>query len=581
MKKIFCYLFSVFIGMAFATPSIPNIKKVEINAFSAAEVELILNNGYAPLTGFMGSQDYHSILETMRTKENHFWPIPITLPIKSSIAANLQAGEDILLVDETNFPLACMHIEEIYDPKPENESLALFNTTDDSHPYIFQLLNRKVKYLAGPINAVGKYPLSPFHFYISTPEQIHTWKKENNITTLVGFQTRNPLHAAHVTAIRSSIESLKEIPNKALLLHPTIGSTQKGDIPPSVRMRCYESILPEFSDMHLKLSAIPLPMRMAGPKEALLHALVRKNYGCTHFIVGRDHAGPSVRKKDGSPYFGLSDSLDLALKHQNDMGISILPCHEFFYVPEENAYKQKKDISPDQHIESISGTQLRQKLKNNESIPTWFSYPQVIDILKNYFGASRGFCVYLTGLPASGKSTLCQLLKNHIEELDRFQRRVVILDADIIRKHLNAELGFSKEDRSKNVRRIGYVASKIVEAGGICLIANIAPFEADRQFNRKQISKQGGYFEVFVNVPISACIDRDPKGLYHASMKGYLSRMTGISQEYEIPQSADIVIDNHQDLNRVMDKLKSEISPLITHYLSTQKQSLEGKGTIE
>jgi sulfate adenylyltransferase len=471
-------------------------------------------------------------------------------------------GEAVVLTDETNYPLAILEIKDIFERDAFKEVLSLFNTTDPSHPYIEQVLIKKVKLIGGPIFKVGVPPIHSLDHEISTPEQVKKWKSDHHIKKLVGFQTRNPLHRAHVEAIARSLNSLSS-ESVGLLLQPTISVTQAGDIPASVRMSCYKAILTEFDNYPIKLSAISLPMRMAGPKEALLHALVRKNYGCTHFIVGRDHAGPSTKKMDGASYFEAHEAYTLAKLYEPCLGIKILPCEELFYVRELDSYQKRSEIDPSYHVESISGTKLREMLSHGQHVPSWFSYPQVMDYLKHYYQSKKGLCIYFTGLPSSGKSTLCQLMKTRLEQFDGFKRNVVILDADVLRKHLGSELGFSKEDRSKNVRRIGYVASKIVESGGICLVANIAPFSEDREYNRAIISQAGKYVEVFVDVPVDTCAERDPKGLYQGSRQGIVKQMTGVSQNYETPFNPEIVLYNTGNMEEVIETLENQLYPLI------------------
>ncbi len=534
------------------------IKKIPVSDFAKNDIQLILNHGYDPIDGFFNEADYIACLENMELADGTFWPIPITLRIKPEIASQISIGETVYLVDETNHPLALLELEEIYLPDKEKEIKSLFKTLDNSHPFIADLLNTQDFYVAGKVKPVRCTQIEAFQSLTLSPSDVKEWKNENKIQVLLGFQTRNPLHRAHVAAIRNSWESLKDKEHKALLLQPTIGVTQRGDVPGSIRVGCYKAILPYLKDMNVKLSLIPLPMRMAGPKEALLHALVRKNYGCTHFIVGRDHAGPSARKRDGTNYFSADESFLLAKQYEEKLGIEIVPCEEFVFVEEENTFKQKRYISSDQQIKEISGTKFRELLKNNEVIPEWFSYPEIIKILRNYYQSQKGVCFYLVGVPASGKSTLAKILKERLEVETNYSRNIIILDADSVRKNIAQELGFSKEHRSINVRRIGYLASKIVEAGGICIVSNIAPFEEDRSYNREEISRYGKYVEVFVNTPIEICMDRDPKDLYQNAKVGQVSNMTGISQNFEKPIHPEFIYEIH-NREEIINKLIAQI----------------------
>jgi len=323
------------------------------------------------------------------------------------------------------------------------------------------------------------------------------------------------------------------INNPPVLLHPVEGVTQDCDIPFSVRMACYKKILPHLNNA--TLSILPLSMRMAGPREAVWHAVIRRNYGCTHFIVGRDHAGPSYKKTDGSSFYDPNAAQQLAVSMASKIGITIIPSEEIVYCEDINTLLPVSHaILGEYKIKNISGTQFRSMLENNQHVPFWYSYPDVIDCLKAFYRKPVGLCVYFFGLSGAGKSTLAQHLKAGIQE-EYPHREVTILDADEIRTHLSKGLGFSKADRSTNVRRIGYVASEIVKHGGIVLVANIAPYEEDREFNRNLISANGKYMDIYVDTPLEVCESRDVKGLYKAARAGTITQFTGISDPFEIP----------------------------------------------
>ncbi len=557
IRCLLCLLFSSFVF----SDSLP-IKKIQISHHAQADVDLILSGAYFPLDGFCNSEDYESILENMHLSNGNFWPIPITLPIQPSTAETLTIGEEIYLTDETNHPVAIMEIREIYLPNPQKEALSLFGCVDTNHPYIDELIHHSFCYLSGKLKRVHSQTIHELHEFILTPDEIKQWKQDQNIEILVGFQTRNPLHRSHLAAIKQSWD-LTPGEKKALLLHPTCGQTQAQDIPATVRLKCYQSILPEIQDLNVKLAMLPLSMRMAGPKEALLHALVRKNYGCTHFIIGRDHAGPSVKKQDGTSFFEPTASLEMAKRHESQLGISIIPCEEFFFSIETGTYKPKNSISPEEPIVQISGTKLREMLRNDEAIPDWFSYPSVTEILKNYYQSKQGLCIYLYGLPASGKSTISKILKTKLERLYGFKKQIVLLDADAVRKNIAQELGFSKEHRSINVKRIGYLASKIVESGGVCIVSNIAPYEEDRLFNKNQISQHGQYIEIYVSTPVEICSERDPKNLYKDAKTGLVKNMTGVSRSFEPGKIIQYSISNDGnliELNKKIDNLLKSLS---------------------
>jgi sulfate adenylyltransferase len=326
----------------------------------------------------------------------------------------------------------------------------------------------------------------------------------------------------------------KKVPGAAVLLHPVEGVTQECDIPFPVRMKCYQEVLPYLPQSSLAI--LPLSMRMAGPREAVWHAVIRRNYGCTHFIVGRDHAGPSYKKKDGSPFFHPMAAQELALQLKNELGIVILTSQEVVYCEDIESYKELSDAT-NHVVKNISGTAFRSMLESNTAIPSWYSYPGVVKVLQEFYRRPRGACYYFVGLSGSGKSTLAEILQARLEEVYP-SRQITLLDADIIRTHLSKGLGFSKEDRSMNVRRIGYVASEIVRHGGLVIVANIAPFEEDREWNRKAISQWGDYIQIYVDTPVEECERRDVKGLYKAARAGTLKNFTGVSDPFEVPTNS-------------------------------------------
>ena len=332
---------------------------------------------------------------------------------------------------------------------------------------------------------------------------------------------------------------MRKVPHAHLLLHPVEGVTQECDVPFSVRMKCYKEVLPYLECA--SLSVLPLSMRMAGPREAVWHAIIRRNYGCTHFIVGRDHAGPSYKKKDGTPFFDPMAAQRLARELQSELGIEIITSEEVVYCEDIDQYKEVSQAKT-HTVQSISGTAFRSMLESGSNIPSWYSYPGVIAALEQYYNRPRGTCYYFVGLSGSGKSTLAEILKSHIEEKYP-HRQVTLLDADIIRTHLSKGLGFSKEDRSMNVRRIGYVASEIVKHGGLVVVANIAPYEEDRAYNRELIKQHGDYIQIFVNTSLEECERRDVKGLYQAARAGMIKQFTGISDPFEVPTNSEIILD--------------------------------------
>ncbi|KAH0482020.1 MAG: hypothetical protein KVP17_000023 [Porospora cf. gigantea B] len=355
------------------------------------------------------------------------------------------------------------------------------------------------------------------------------------------------------------LAAVKETGCKRLLLSPTAGPTQSGDVPLVIRVKCYEAVLSEFPpDIEVDLVLLPLAMRMAGPREAVWHALIRKNYGCTFFVVGRDHAGPSTRNSLGESFYGPYEAQEVLAGVAAEAGIRPYFAKNVVYCGKELGYLQEDQAPQDAPQYHISGTKLREMLASAAAVPEWFSFPKVLQTLRQTYN-NRGLCVYITGLPCSGKSTMALYLQAQMQEAS--SRPITVLDADIIRQHLSKGLGFSREDRSDNVKRIGYVASEIVKHGGICLVANIAPYSQDRAFNRRLISEQGVYIEVYLSTPVEVCETRDVKHFYKRARDGKIPNFTGVSGVYEIPLDADVTVDSSSHLaengQAVMDLLRT------------------------
>ena len=491
------------------------------------DLECLVIGAFSPLTTYMTRDQYHSCLQTMHM-DQHIFPIPITLRVPSE----LERGTKIELRSNTGIHFADLITDECWRIDLEIEHDAVFGTTDQNHPYIqYQRSKTDQYYVSGQLTSRSNVPYHTTHLKHRLAPQESRSKQP-----LIGFQTRNPLHRSHIELIK---ESMRNVPNASLLLHPVEGVTQECDVPFSVRMKCYKEVLAHLPDA--TLSVLPLSMRMAGPREAVWHAIIRRNYGCTHFIVGRDHAGPSYKKKDGTPFFDPMAAQRLARELQSELGIEIITSEEVVYCEDIDEYKEASQAKT-HTVQSISGTAFRKMLESGSNIPSWYSYPGVIATLQQYYNRPRGTCYYFVGLSGSGKSTLAEILKSHLEE-EYPHRQVTLLDADIIRTHLSKGLGFSKEDRSLNVRRIGYVASEIVKHGGLAIVANIAPYKEDRIYNRDLIKQHGDYIQIFVNTTLEECERRDVKGLYQAARAGTIKQFTGISDPFEVPMESEIILD--------------------------------------
>lgn len=487
------------------------------------DLECLAINAFEPLSSYMTKLQYLQCLESLTINaSNDVFSIPVVCMVNEEIPY----GTIITLKNQTGVIHASLTVYECWKPDIEYECKKVFGTYDLNHPYI-QYINSKKSpelfYVSGPITFINTVFHTNYLNYRKSPAQVKA------LGPWCGFQTRNPLHRSH-------IELIQNASNMKVLLHPVEGVTQECDIPFSVRMKCYQSVLPYMSDVSLAI--LPLSMRMAGPREAVWHAVIRRNYGCSHFIVGRDHAGPSYKKSDGTSFFDPLDAQKLAKQMESQIGIQIIASEEVVYCNETQSYLPLSK-STGLTINNISGTKFRSMLIANTPIPDWYSYPEVVSYLKEFYNKPRGTCFYFVGLSGAGKSTLAESLKSYLEEVYP-SREITLLDADIIRTHLSKGLGFSKSDRSMNVRRIGYVASEIVRHGGIVIVANIAPYQEDRDFNKNLINQYGTYLEFFVDTPIEICEQRDVKGLYKAARAGTIATFTGVSDPFEIPNSITI-----------------------------------------
>lgn len=504
------------------------------------DLELLLNGGFSPLVGFMNQSDYESVLNKMRLANGSLWPIPITLDITKEFADKIRSEEKITLRDKEGFALAVLTISDVWTPDLEQEAISVYDTMDTAHPAVNFLLNIGNRiYVGGSLEGISY----PHHFDYQndrhTPQELRSFFSQNGWDKVIAFQTRNPLHRAHVEMTLRAIENL----DAYLLVHPVVGMTRPGDVDHYTRVRCYKHVMGKYPKNSAVMSLLPLAMRMGGPREALWHALIRKNFGCTHIIVGRDHAGPGNDER-GNPFYGPYDAQELLLKHQSEIGVEMVPFKFMVYLPKEDCYESIDEIEKGAEFQTISGTELRQLLDDGKGIPEWFTYKKVAQELELSRPplTERGFTIFFTGLSGSGKSTLANGLL--VKLLEEGSRPVTLLDGDIVRTHLSSELGFSKEHRSINVQRIGFVASEITKNGGIAICAPIAPYESDRRENRELISKLGGYIEIYVNTSLEKCEARDVKGLYELARKGVIKEFTGISDPYEVPSESEIVVNS-------------------------------------
>ena len=536
-----------------------NYKSWVLRDRQICDLEMILNGGFSPLKGFLIKEDYENVLTDMRLIDGSVWPMPITLDVNSDFSKLLSIGDNITLKDKEGFSIAVLEVEDKWEPDLNKEAELIFGTKDVSHPGVDYLLNYSNNiYIGGKVELIDLPHHYDYKDFRLSPKNLKQKFKDLGWNNIVAFQTRNPLHKAHVEMTLKALEDL----DANLLIHPVVGMTKAGDVDHYTRVRCYQHVLNKYPQNKAILSLIPLAMRMGGPREALWHALIRKNYGCTHLIVGRDHAGPGLNK-EGNPFYGPYDAQEMLQKFEEEIGIKMVPFKFLVYLPDENIYKPIDEISNDTNYKTVSGTELRDYLDKGKDIPEWFTYKEVAKELQKSRPpvSKRGFTIFFTGLSGSGKSTLANGLL--IKLLENGNKPVTLLDGDIVRTHLSSELGFSKEHRSLNVKRIGYVASEITKNGGIAICAPIAPYEKDRSYNRNLISKLGGYIEIYVSTSLEKCEERDVKGLYKLARKGVVKEFTGVSDPYEAPKDAELVIDSSDvDPEKLVGKIYDFIKSL-------------------
>ncbi|MGI5817361.1 MAG: bifunctional sulfate adenylyltransferase/adenylylsulfate kinase [Armatimonadota bacterium] len=504
------------------------------------DLELLMTGAFSPLRGFMGPEDYQAVCAEMRLADGTVWPMPITLDIDGATASSVGSGDRLVLRDLEGMVVAVMQVQELWRPDRAEEARLVFGTDDRSHPGVAPLFEDAAEYcVSGPIEAVNQLLHYDFTELRMTPAEVRAQVADAGWRRLVGFQTRNPMHRAHYHITRHAMEEAQA----ALLLHPAVGKTLPGDIDHFTRVRCYMKILDRYPPGHAMLSLLPLAMRMAGPREALWHAILRRNYGCTHFIVGRDHAG-ACSPVTGEPYYHPAAAQELVGEYQDEIGIELVEFENMVYVETSDEFIPENRLTPAHgSTRSLSGSALRESLETGGPIPEWYSFPEVVEELRRRHPPrhERGLVIFVVGLPCSGKSTVAKMLTQRLLETSR--RAVTLLDGDVVRKHLSTGLGFSKEDRDANVQRIGYVASEISRHGGIAICAQIAPYADARERVRELCPPDVGFTLVYVATPIEVCERRDHKGLYSRARSGELRNFTGISDPFEVPEDPEVVVD--------------------------------------
>jgi sulfate adenylyltransferase len=532
------------------------LPSIQLSERALYDLELLATGGFSPLHRFMGRGDFERVVGEMRLASGQLFPIPVVLPVDRTPAVRLD--QEVALRDAHNELLGIMTIDEAYEWDRAETAQQVLGTRDVRHPLVAEMQRWGEVNLSGPLQIVALPPRHDFRDLRLTPAETRARLAELGAANVVAFQTRNPLHRAHEELTRRAADAV----GGTLLLHPVVGLTKPGDVDYYTRVRTYKVLVERYYERgRVLLALLPLAMRMAGPREAVWHALIRRNHGASHFVVGRDHASPGLDSA-GKPFYGAYDAQELVGRFQEELGIGMLPFGEMMYLPDEDRYEEVSRIPPNARTASISGTQVRDDFLNvGEKLPEWFTRPEVGQILMDTYPPRhrQGVCVWFTGLSGAGKSTTAEILTVLLLERGR---HVTVLDGDVVRTHLSKGLGFSKDDRDTNIRRIGFVAAEIIQHGGVALCAAVSPYRTTRDEVRHMVGADH-FVEVFVDTPLEVCERRDSKGVYAKARRGEITGFTGIDDPYEAPENPEITLDTvvtgpDENARRVLEYLERQ-----------------------
>ena len=537
------------------------LPSLQLSPRSLCDIELLSVGAFSPLDRFMGKADYTGVVEEMRLANGTLFPIPITLPVAD--ASSIQVGKDIALRSPNNDLIAVMTVEEVFEWSPSQEARLVLGTEDVRHPLVAEMASWGRAYISGPLKVLNLPKHYDFSELRKTPAEVRSTLQQLGYSNVVAFQTRNPIHRAHEELTKRAANQV----GGGLLIHPVVGMTKPGDIDHYTRVRAYKILVERYYDRNRTLlSLLPLAMRMAGPREALWHAIIRRNYGASHFIVGRDHAGPG-KDSEGRPFYGPYDAQQLLQRFESEIGVKMVPFKEIVYLPDEDRFEEQDQVPVGTRIATISGTEVRvEYLGNGKKLPEWFTRPETAAILSKVSPPAhkQGFCLWFTGLSGAGKSTIAEILAILLME---HGRQVSLLDGDVVRTHLSKGLGFSKEDRDTNILRIGFVASEIVQHHGVVICAAVSPYGATRNECRLMVG-ENRFIEIFVDTPIEVCEQRDTKGMYAKARRGEIKAFTGVDDPYEEPLNPEIRL-------KTTDCLAEDNARKIFRYLMDQGFLLE------
>jgi len=517
---------------------VPNLPSIKISMRAQCDLELLATGGFSPLDRYMDKFAYERVLDEMRMDGGTFWPLPITLTANPDELPRV--GGELVLRNALNDPLAIMKLEEVFFWNREKEARLAYGSNDARHPMVSEMGRWGNVCISGELKVIN---LPKYHDFVDirrTPAEVREMLAAMGNENVVAFQTRNPLHRIHEELTKRAAEKV----GGSLLIHPVVGMTKPGDVDHYTRVRIYKALVENYYDKKkTALSLLPLAMRMAGPKEALLHAIIRRNYGANHFIVGRDHAGPG-NDSSGKPFYGPYDAQEFMVQYESELGVKMVPFEMLVYLPDDDRYVELKDVPAGAKTLNISGTQVRDDyLAQGKLLPEWFTRPETAEILRQSYPPrhEQGFCIWFTGLSGSGKSATAQVLTDLILERGK---NLTVLDGDVVRTHLSKGLGFSKEDRDTNILRIGFVAGEIVRNGGAVVCAAISPYRNARNEARKMVGEN--FVMVHMDTPVEVCEQRDVKGLYakarQAMADGKPMGFTGVDDPYEEPIDPEITL---------------------------------------
>ena len=530
-----------------------SLPSVQLSERQVCDLELLATGAFSPLNRFMGALDYERVLGEMRLTSGDLFPIPITLSVPPG--SDIHLDREIALRDNRNALLAVMRIDEVYEWDLAEAAQNVFGTPDTRHPLVAEMQWWGRLNISGPVQVIALPKHYDFRRLRLTPAQTRARLEELGRENVVAFQTRNPLHRAHEELTKRAVRDVDGV----LLLHPVVGMTKPGDVDHYTRVRTYQSMVAKYYDAdRVVLSLLPLAMRLAGPREALWHALIRRNFGANHIIIGRDHASPGTDSA-GQPFYPPYAAQELVEQFSAELGVKMVPFKEIVYLPGGDRYEEVEKLDNDTQTRSLSASEMRENyLDQGTPLPEWYTRPEVANILASTYPPrhKQGVCIFFTGLSGAGKSTTADVLAVKLLE---HGRHVTLLDGDVVRTHLSAGLGFSKQDRDANIRRMGFVAAEVVRHGGLCICAAVSPYRAARNDVRDMVGADR-FIEVFVDTPLAVCEQRDQKGVYAKARRGEIDNFTGISDPYESPQDPEIVLDtvNHQpeeNAQQVIDQL--------------------------